>query len=730
MAAYQKMLARALKHHQAGRVAEADVACGELLSRWPNDADALNLRAVIACMNGRFADGRQLLERLLARRPDNLQALTTLGDTLDALGDVGGTIEIFQRALTVSPRDAKLHSRLGTALLNAGRSVEAEAEYRQSIALAGRVAQTHFNHGVALHRLGRTEDAALAYRAALSLDPNHVAAHLNLGNVLMDLDRIDDAIASYRAAIAVQPHAADGHSNLGLALLRQNRLSEGAACQLKALECDPQHAGAHAGLGLVCRMQGNHADAIRMCENALALKPELAEASITLGTALLELDRAEEALAVYQRAHELLPNDASIHGNIAVALIKLKRYSEAATACRMALQLRPAYASAYSNLGVALLQLDRTSEAIAVTERAIEIDPAFAKAYSNLSECLRDEGRIDEAFDASRTAISLPSHDPMLQFNHALALLMNGDYEAGWATYEVRRRAGVLTPRERVFPVPEWRGEALAGRTLLLHAEQGLGDTLQFVRFVRELVQPGVSIVLECQRPLVDLLQSIGSLQIVPQGASLPHFDVHLPLMSLPHVLGTRLQSIPADVPYLTADAVRIAGWKARLGQTGDLNVGVVWSGNPEHKWDRRRTMAASNVLPALAVPGVRLFSLQKDPRPEDRGTLRALADCITDLAPELTDFTETAAAIEALDLVIAVDTSVAHLAGALGRPVWLMTPYALDWRWLRDREDSPWYPTMRLFRQSVPKVWDDVLARIRSELPTLALQKQDGAIF
>lgn len=730
MAAYQKMLARAVTHHRAGRIAEADDACGAMLLRWPNDVDVLNLRAVLACMSGRFADGRQLLERLLKLRPDNVQALTTLGDTLDALGDRQGTIDTFQRALKHAPRNAGLQSRLGTALLDGGRPAEAEAAYRQSIVLAGRIAQTHFNHGVALHRLGRTEDAGLAYRTALSLDPHHVAAHLNLGNVLMDEGRIDDAIASYRTAIALQPDAPDGHCNLGLALLRQDRLPDAAASQLQALACDPNHAGAHAGLGAVCRAQGQYDDAIRLCEHAIALKPDLAEASITLGTTLLECDRAEEAMVVYQRALELLPFEPSIHCNLGVAFNKLKRLDEAVAASRRAIELRPAYASAYSNLGVALLQLDRAQEAIAANEKAIEIDPSFAKAYSNLAECLKDEGRLDEALDASCTSVSLPTHDKMQQFNHALALLMEGDYENGWAAYEVRRRAGVLTPYERMFDVPEWRGEPLAGRTLLLHAEQGFGDTLQFVRFAKDLAQSGASIVIECQRPLVDLLRTIDGIAIVPQGAPLPHVDLHLPLMSLPNVLGTRLHALGGDVPYLAADPLKVAGWKARLGQTRDLNVGVVWSGNPDHKSDRRRSIAAASVLPAFAMPGVRLFSLQKDPRADDRGTLHALAGSVTDLAPELADFTETAAAIAALDLVIAVDTSVAHLAGALGRPVWMMTPYALDWRWLRDRADSPWYPTMHLFRQSVPKVWDDVLARIRAELSAQALQKQDGAIF
>jgi hypothetical protein len=309
----------------------------------------------------------------------------------------------------------------------------------------------------------------------------------------------------------------------------------------------------------------------------------------------------------------------------------------------------------------------------------------------------------------------------MQRLNHALALLMEGDYEAGWQAHEVRRRSGVLVPQARTFAVPEWRGEELKGRTLLLHAEQGLGDTLQFVRFVHDLQGRDVSIVIECQRPLAGLLRSLGSVRVVAEGDPLPAFDLHLPLMSLPYVLGTRLDTIPAAVPYLAADPQKVARWKARIGDSTDLAVGVVWSGNPTHKSDRRRSIAAAAVLPTLVMPGVRLFSLQKDARPEDAATLKTMAADIIDLSPWLEDFTETAAALEALDLVIAVDTSTAHLAGAFGRPVWLMLPYALDWRWLRDREDSPWYPTMRLFRQSTPRVWTDVLSRIHCELSSLA---------
>jgi tetratricopeptide (TPR) repeat protein len=716
----QQIFTTALTHHQAGEPMEADAVCRSLLARWPDDIDALNLRAVIACMAGRYADGTVLLEQLLARRPDNVQALSTLGDALHALGNGQGSIAIFKRAIEFAPLDAGLRSKLGTALLDVGRFAEAEAAYHRSIALAGGVAQSHFNHAVALCRLDRIPQAVAAYRNAIAQDPHHVAAHLNLGNVLMDQNRIDDAIALYRTAIALCPDAPEGHANLGLALLRQDRHDDAAACQLEAIACDPNYAAAYASLGAVLREQGNPLEAIHACERAIVLKPDLAEAYITLGAASLDLQQPEAAITAYGGALELTPGDARIHCNLGVALIRLGRIDAAAQACRAAIALDPLHASAHTNLGVALLRQDRPQEAIAAHRLAIALDPDLAKAYSNLAEGLKDEGRLDEALQANRKAVSLASCNDIQRFNHALALLMEGDYEAGWQAYEVRRKSGVLAPRERSFAVPEWRGEPLQGRTLLLHAEQGLGDTLQFVRFIPDLLEPGVSIVIESQRALVGLLQSLSAVRVVAQGDPLPAFDVHLPLMSLPHVLGTRLDSIPAAVPYLASDPEKVARWKARIGKTADLAIGVVWSGNPSHAFDRRRSIAAAAVLPAFVMPGVRLFSLQKDARPEDTAILKTMAATVTDLAPLLDDFTDTAAALEALDLVIAVDTSAAHLAGALGRPVWVMLPFALDWRWLRDREDSPWYPTMRLFRQCTPRIWTDVLSRIRCELSSL----------
>ena len=488
------------------------------------------------------------------------------------------------------------------------------------------------------------------------------------------------------------------------------RYAEGIALAEQVLAQHPDNVQALSTLADALHVQENMPDAVAAFERAVKLAPRDASLRSRLGTALLDIGRVAEAETAYRQSIALADHVAQSHFNHAVALSRLDRTPEAIAAYRRAIALDPRHVASHLNLGNVLTDQDQFDDAIDLYRTAIALDPEFAKAYSSLAEVLKEEGRLDEALEANRKAVALASCDDNQRFNYAVALLMEGDYEAGWPAYEVRGKA-------RIFPIPEWRGERLAGRTLLLHAEQGLGDTLQFARFVEHLLEPGVSIVIECQKPLAGLLQSLGPVRVVSQGEPLPPFDSHLPLMSLPNVLGTRLDTIPAAVPYLAADPAKIARWKARIGQTTDLAVGVVWSGNPGHKFDRRRSIAAAAILPDLVMPGVRLFSLQKDPRAEDIATLEAMAADITDLSPSLNDFSDTAASLEALDLVIAVDTSTAHLAGALGRPIWLMLPYALDWRWLRDREDSPWYPTMRLFRQSTPRVWADVIGRIRAEL-------------
>jgi len=422
--------------------------------------------------------------------------------------------------------------------------------------------------------------------------------------------------------------------------------------------------------------------------------------------------------------------------DLGACLCELGRLDEAITACELALALKPDHAPAHTNLGIVFEAQNKSEAAVAAHRRAIAADPAYAKGHANLAFALRNVGEIDEALAVSHRAVELGPDQPQTRFNHAHNLLLTGDLKNGFADYHWERKCKSFHDVLEKFSQPEWQGEALSGRTLLLFAEYGLGDALQFVRYLPMVAAMGGSIVLQVQPALASLLRMMPGVTVVARGEPLPPFDLQLPLMSLARVFGTTLDTIPAAVPYLHPDPAKLALWRSALddatldgttlgdttlGDATPLKVGVVWAGNPRHSGDRQRSLSAEAVLPRLVTPGVQLYNLQKEPRPADVPVLAELGADIIDLAPALGDFADTAAAIGALDLVIAVDTSVAHLAGALGRPVWVLLPHSLDWRRLRDREDSPWYPTMRLFRQHKPQAWEGVLARASCELARVA---------
>jgi Flp pilus assembly protein TadD len=467
-----------------------------------------------------------------------------------------------------------------------------------------------------------------------------------------------------------------------------------------------------------------------------------------LALAVHEAGRLQQAVDAYRRFTELNATDIEISNNLCACLIELGQLDAASVAAERALALAPQFAKAHVNLGVILERQGRPEAAIACYRRAIAADPHDDKGYANLAVALREVGDLDAALAAARHAVALAPAHPLLlanlsgilhnrgdvdealtvshcavalapdhatvRYNHAHLLLLCGDLKNGFADYRWRRRCIENVP---TIDGPEWQGEALAGRTLLLCSEQGLGDTLQFIRYLPMLAAAGGTIVLQVQPALVSLLSSLRGVTVVSRDAPLPPFDLQLPLMDLPYLFGTTLDSIPADVPYLHADPGKAEMWHRAMRDIGALKVGVVWAGSPTHSGDRYRSLSAEAVLAPLIMPGVQLYSLQKEPRAADGPVLARLGASVIDLAPRLGDFSDTAAAIFALDLVISVDTSVAHLAGAMGRPTWLMLPYAQDWRWLRDREDTPWYPSMRLFRQTAPQAWSGVVARLSAGL-------------
>lgn len=686
-AAVDQIVLQAAEHFSAGRPDQADALCTEVLRAEPDHLPALHLAAVAAFVTDRAADGAALLGRVFNIDPEHAPALVTLGDALAVKGEQEGAVVAFRRAMVRRPDDAGLHNKLGVALAELSRFDEAEAAYRRALALDAHLTRACFNLAVVLAEQGRLTEAEEAYRAVIAREPSYHGVWLNLGNVLTDQNKLDGAEGAYR----------------------------------RALDADPDDPGLLCNLGAVLYRQGLLEDAIVHYRRAITLVPGNAAALRLLGLVLHEAGRLHEAAEIYGRAFALDSSDHVIASNLGACLPELGTLDEAIAACEHALLLKPDHAPAWTNLGIILEKQERTEDAVAAHRCAVVADPVYAKGHANLAVALRNAGEIDEALAVSHRAIALDPEQPLAQYNHAHFLLMNGDFSNGFETYRWRRKCKTLSDGDPTLSEPEWQGEPLHGRTLLLFAEYGLGDALHFVRYLPMVAARGGRFILQVQPALVSLLRQLRDVTVIPRGEVLPPFDLQVPLMSLPRIFGTTLDTVPADVPYLHPDPEKLPRWRAALGGVTALKVGVVWAGNPRHKGDRQRSLSAEAVLPRLVMPGVQLYSLQKEPRAEDAPVLTALGNDIIDLAPALNDFSDTAAAVAALDLVVAVDTSVAHLAGALGRPVWMLTPYALDWRWLRDREDSPWYPTMRLFRQRAPREWDDPLMRLSAALAVLA---------
>lgn len=453
------------------------------------------------------------------------------------------------------------------------------------------------------------------------------------------------------------------------------------------------------------------------CERALALNPADLAALNNLGNLLHARRRFPEAEATFRRALALEPRLAELHNNLGNVLQAVRNHGAAVAAYRQAIALRENFPEAHNNLGNVLKAQNQLAAAADSYRRALALNPRYAEAHTNLGNTLLALGRAPAALAAYRRSQQLQPAKGDAYFYESLALLLGGDLAVGFALYEQRWRSELKGAR-RSFAQPLWLGRTpLAGQTLLLHAEQGLGDTLQFVRYAALAAAAGARVILEVQPPLKPLLAgSPGVSAVVAAGEPLPPFDLHCPLLSLPHAFATTLSTIPAPVPYLAAPAGQTAHWRERLGPPTGPRIGLVWSGNRQHLNDRNRSVPLAVFQAAIAsVPG-KFFSLQKEYRDADeRAAATALG--LVDLSAEITDLCDTAAIIGQLDLVISVDTAVAHLAGALGKPVWVLLPAAPDWRWLTGRTDSPWYPTLRLFRQEQPGDWSAPVQHVRAAL-------------
>jgi len=497
--------------------------------------------------------------------------------------------------------------------------------------------------------------------------------------------RLSEAVSLCRQILAADPNSAAAEHLLGLIAHQDGKLGEAMAHVRRAIELAPRVAQFHANLGEMYRLSGDPRQAAEQARLALKIEPGMPAALSNLGIALYELRDYEGAARSHRKAIARQPDFVEAHNNLGNALHALRRFDEAVPCYHRAIELNPHFADAWSNLGTSLHHVGRYDEAIAALRRAIALDPSHANAHSGLG----------------------------------ILLLMRGDMAEGWEEYEWRLKSTeVLQP---YHPLQPWQGESLRGRRIYIHAEQGFGDIIQFARYVPLVAARGAAVTFRVQRELAALMrQSLPEVEVLgDRGEPAVMADCECALLSLPGLFGTRLETIPAVVPYLRADPGEVAVWRQRWASLGGLKVGLVWAGNPQHVNDSRRSIALGALRPLFAVPGVSFVSLQVGPRAAERDKHRDIR--MTDIAPDLVGFAATAAAIEALDLVITIDSSVAHLAGALAKPTWLLMPWVSDWRWLMHREDSPWYPTLRMFRQVEGQSWSEVAARVAIELESAA---------
>jgi tetratricopeptide (TPR) repeat protein len=570
-----------------------------------------------------------------------------------------------------------------------------------------RTLQEGFKH----HQTGQFAKAKKIYLGVLEQSPGDAMAMHYLGVVAHQTGQACEALEWMRKSIVADPNVPDFHCNLGVLLRDLNQLENAVASLCTAIRLRPKYPEALSNLGDVLRMQKRTADAEHVLRQSIAIRSSPAAVN-NLALVLIDGKRPSEAIELLQELLESAPDDPTTQRNLGIALRAARRYPEAISLSRRILKKNESDADAWFGLANSLRAVEDLPAAAAAYRRALRREPDHSELLLDLCGTLADLGEIPTAIEAGSRAIALKPDSHEARYNLSIALLKGGYLREGWEFYESRWHCadfvGLLKPLSR----PRWNGSSPAGRTILIRAEQGAGDTIHFCRYLPMLVQLGAKVILECQADLIPLLKSLpGVHRIVANGEPAGEYDFHLPMLSLPEIFQTALQTIPARVPYLHTDIRRTAFWAARLAKYPEFKCGLVWAGNPNHRHDRNRSIPLTTFAPLAAQSGIRFFSLQKGV-PFDTAF-----PGLIDLSGDLTDYSETAAALANLDLLVSVDTSCAHLAGALGRPVWTLLPTECDWRWMTETSATPWYPTMRLYRQEQRGDWPEVISQITTEL-------------
>ena len=655
----QNNLDSAVQHYQSGKLQEAETICNQILQKNPNHSDTLHMLGLIFVKSGQFDIAADYISKAIEANPEVYFYYFNLGNVFAYQGNIHGAIRNFRKTIEIKPDYAEAYSNLG----------------------------------VALKEKGKLDEAIDNYRKALTLKPDYAEVYSNLGVALKEKGKLDEAIDNYRKALTLKPDFAEACRNLGVALASKGKLDEAIECYKKALTIIPSDAEIYSNLGTALANKGMSDEAIDNYRKALTLKPDYAEAYINLGTALKEKGMIDEAIDNYRKA----------------------------------LKLKPDFAEIYSNLGTALADKGMADEAIDNYRKALKLKPDFAEAYYNLGTALKEKGIIEEAIEKFNKALMLKSDYAEAHFNISLLILKKGVFKQGWRKYEWRflQKDNSLRP----FPQPVWDGSPLKGRTLLIHAEQGVGDEIMFASCLPDVISQGGHYVFECDRRLMPLFsRSFPEVEAMirlradePDQGHLPHAEVKIAIGSLPLFYRSDFDSFPQQKSYLVPDKQKVEIWNGRFKKLGDgLKVGISWSGGKNRSLRQTRSIPLEQWSQVFSLQGVHFINLQYGDCAEELKDIKETQDITIhdwDDTDPLKDLDGFAAQISALDLVISVDNSTVHMAGALGTPVWALLPFVSDWRWMQDFDDTPWYESVRLFRQRSLGDWESVLERVVSDL-------------
>jgi tetratricopeptide (TPR) repeat protein len=648
-------------------------------------------KALILHQNGNINGAKDLYLSLLNTYPNNTQLLNNLAMLEFQQGRFESGLEYLEKSIGIDQNQFVAHGNRGAALFALGRIDEAYDDYNKAISLNKNYAEAYYNRGILHDKCGRKLQAITDYDKAIELRANYTNAYNNRGNILKELEQYEESLLSYEDAIRLNPRHAEAHYNRGVVLKELNR----------------------------------YQDAVNSYTSAFSLKSDYVDAYNNCGNVFITLKRFEEALACFQKAIEINPNYAYAYNGLGNVLMELKRFDEALVSYEKAIALNSASPFPHNGMGNVLQELKRFDDAILGYEKVMSLVPTSAGAYTNKGLAMQGLRNFDEAVQNFDKAIELNPEMADPHWNKALLKILRGEYEEGWQLYEYRRYKQDLKDSYPTFKQPLWLGQTpVSNQVLYIYPEQGLGDFIHFCRYVPLVEKLGAKVILKVPDPLYGMIKTMGlNARIVRNNEKVDEFDFHCPIMSLPLAFKTTLETIPSNTPYFFSDQFKKSYWERKFTYAANsLKVGLVWSGSKDHKKDHDRSLRLEQLNPIFDLP-LALFSLQRDVREEDQITLSRLTQ-IQQYSEELNDFSDTAAMIDNLDLIITVDTSVAHLAGAMAKDVWILISHLPDYRWMLDRDDSPWYPTARLFRQPDVGDWESVIDNVKKALEDYLVSK------